>query len=158
MRTQSRRDRRLWLRPNDPINEFSILEDKHGGNTLNLKLACGARILINIQFCDAITSLRFGGQLFHDRANHAAWPTPLGPAVQQNDSLTVNYFLRKRLVSYCQWLVGTGGSNRQRRAALSAFGYAVSLRSRVDAVLSATLFTRDDRHVQDPPISPHADE
>jgi len=71
------------LRSNEPVYKFSVFEDKHRGNTLNLKLGSRAWILVDIQLGHAVTPIRLGSELFHDWSNHATWSTPGSPAIQQ---------------------------------------------------------------------------
>jgi hypothetical protein len=47
----------FWLGANKPVNKFSVLEDEHGGNTLNLELRGDARVFIDIQLGNAIATL-----------------------------------------------------------------------------------------------------
>jgi hypothetical protein len=101
------------MRADQPIDQLTALEKQHRRNTLNLKLAGGLRVVIDIQLCNAITSLCFSRKLFHDWTNHPAWPTPWRPTVQQDDAGTVQDLLRKILVGDNHWLSGICGMGRR---------------------------------------------
>jgi hypothetical protein len=49
------------LRANEAVNKFSVLEDEHGGNALNLKLSGCAWVFVHIQLGYAVTTIRLGG-------------------------------------------------------------------------------------------------
>jgi len=57
MGQESSGDGWFWLRANNPVNKFSVLEDKHGWNTLNLELSSRARVFIDIQLGHAVTTI-----------------------------------------------------------------------------------------------------
>jgi len=57
MGQESSGDGWFWLRANNPVNKFSILEDEHGWNTLNLELSSRARVFIDIQLGHAVTTI-----------------------------------------------------------------------------------------------------
>src|SRR3989442_9540006 len=66
----------LGLSTDNPVNQLSVLEDQHRGNTLNLKLGSDSRVFINIKFGNPISSGRFRSQLIHYWAHHSAGSAP----------------------------------------------------------------------------------
>lgn len=93
-------DSRLWQRANEPVNQFPIFEDEHCRNTLDLKLCRGSRILVNVEFSDAIAAVGFGGKLLHDGPYHATWPTPWRPTVQEHGSAIVQHIPPKGIIRH----------------------------------------------------------
>src|SRR4029079_4765323 len=79
--TESLGNRRLWLHTDDAVNQFAVFEDQHGRYARDLKTRSGLRIVVDVQFRDAIVSLRLSGELVHNRSNNAAWTTPRRPTV-----------------------------------------------------------------------------
>ena len=141
----------LWLGANKPVNKFSVLEDQHGWNTLNLELRSGARVFIDIQLGNAITTFRLGSELFHDWTNHATRSAPGSPAVEQNwPALALNYLALKSGIGHCQRFRCMrsffGLAQIQRRTTLATFCNLFRRIARVDAIPGSALATSYDRH------------
>ena len=144
------RDRRFWLRANKPFNELSVLEDEHGGNTLNLELSSSARVFIDIQLGHTVTTARLRSELIHNRTNHAAGSAPGRPAIEQDCPVAFQHLALKSCIG-----------NYQRFSFLSNFfclahiEWCTTLATprdlfggmvRVNAILSATVATNHYRH------------
>jgi hypothetical protein len=141
----------LWLGANKPVNKFSIFEDQHGWNTLNLELSGGARVFIDIQLGHAITTIRLGSELFHDWANHAAGSAPGSPAIEQDrPAVAFQHLALKSGIGHCQRFRCTrsffGVAQIQRRTTLATFCNLFRRIARVDAILGSALATSYDRH------------
>jgi hypothetical protein len=118
---------------------------------LYLKLGGRARILIDIQFRNAVSAVRFGGELFHDWPHHATRPTPWRPRVDKYwTTLALEYCALKARVSNDERLRFRGSIVRfahiQRRSTLAALRNLLRGLPRIDAILSSTLAASYDVH------------
>jgi hypothetical protein len=141
----------FWLRANKPVNKFSVLEDEHGGNALNLELSRRARVLIDIQFGNAVTTVRLRSELFHDWANHAAGSAPGSPAIEQDrPAVAFQHFALKSCISDCQRLCFVSSFFRlaqiERRTTFATSRDLLSGIARVDPILSPTVAANYNRH------------
>jgi hypothetical protein len=148
---QSSGDGWFWLRANKPVNKFSVLEDEHGGNTLNLELSRRARVLIDIQFGNAVTTVRLGSELFHDWANHAAGSAPGSPAIEQDrPAVAFQHLALKRFISDYQRFCFVCSFSRltqiERRTTFATSRDLFSGIARVDPILSPTVAANYNRH------------
>lgn len=84
VRFQPRSDYMLRLRADNLIDELAVFEDQERRDAANVELRGGARILVNIQFRDLVSTIRFGSQLIENRREHATWSTPFGPRINQD--------------------------------------------------------------------------
>jgi hypothetical protein len=142
----------FWLGANNSIHKFSVLENEHGRNTLNLKLSGRPRILIYIQLCDAIAAIRLGSQLLHDWTNHATGSTPGSPGVEQDWGATAfEHFALKRGVSHYQRFRSVSSSRClaqiQRPTTLATLRNLFSGLARVDAIPGSTVTTSYYQHL-----------
>jgi hypothetical protein len=148
---QSSGDSWFWLRANKPVNKFSVLEDEHGGNTLNLEFSRRARVLIDIQLGNAVTTVRLGSELFHDWANHAAGAAPGSPAIKQDrPAVAFQHFALKSCISDYQRFCFVSSFSRltqiERRTTLATSRDLFSGVARVDPILSPTVAANYNRH------------
>jgi hypothetical protein len=143
-----------WLRlsADNSIHKSPVLENEHGGNTLNLKLSCRAGIIIDIQLCNAIAPIRLGSELLHDWANDATGATPGSPGVEQDWPAPaiehvalkrgVSHYQRFRSVSSLRWL-----AQIQRLTTLAALRNVFSRLTGVDAILGSTITASYYQHL-----------
>jgi len=139
----------LGLSTDQPVNQLSLLKDQHGGNTLNLKLGRNSRVLINIKFGNAISSIRFRSQLIHDGANHSAGSAPGRPTINQHrHTADAQHITLKGGVRDNQRLlvVGRDLTGIQWCAAFSTLRLAVRGPGKFNSILSPTLATANYRH------------
>ena len=94
---QSRDNRLLRLRADDAINHRAVFEDQHRGNAGDLIPRSRLRVVVNVEFGDAVAAVGFGGQLVDDRADDAARATPRRPEIDEcGRAGCVKNFLLKR--------------------------------------------------------------
>jgi hypothetical protein len=151
MRKKPGCDGGFWLRSNDAVDKAAIFEDKHGGNTLYLKLRSGARILIDVQLRDAVSTICLRSQLLHNWSNHATRSTPGSPGVDKDWTIFAFQYgaLKSRVGNNKRF--GFVGSpicfaHVQRRPTLAALRQLLSGMARVDAILSSTIAASYYRH------------
>src|ERR1700675_2389161 len=85
--------------PYDLLDPRPILEEENGRNALDPESSRGLSVLIHIQFGDSDPSLILDRQFFKDGGNHPAGTAPLGPEIDQDQSLPFDDPLVKVLVS-----------------------------------------------------------
>jgi hypothetical protein len=148
---ESSGDGGFWLRADKPVNKFSILEDEHGWNTLNLKLSSRARIFIDIQLGHAVTTIRLGSELVHDWAHHAAGSAPGSPTIQQDwPAIDFQHLALKGGISHYQRFCFVGSfycfAHIERRATFATSRDLFSGIPRVEPILSPTVAANYNRH------------
>jgi hypothetical protein len=139
------------LRADKAVNEFSVLEDEHGRNTLNLELGSRVRVFINIQLGHAVTTIRLGSKLIHNRANHAAGSAPGRPTIEQDSpALALQHIPLKSGVSHHQRLCFLSSTfclaHIEGRTTLATFRNLFCYIARVNAIPSPTVATSHYKH------------
>lgn len=57
LRLETGQDGRLGLGPDQTVHQFPILKNQHRGDTVDLKLRGGSRILIDVELGDPVFSV-----------------------------------------------------------------------------------------------------
>ena len=77
-------------RPDESVNEITILEDQKRRDTHDPVLHDNLGILVHIQLPEEYLTSIILGKLLHDGGDHAAGSTPLRPAVDHYEALASN--------------------------------------------------------------------
>src|SRR5215211_4955134 len=89
------------LRADDAVDDRAVLEDEHGRDAAYVVLGRGARVLVDVQFGDAVAAIRFRRQFVEHRRDHAARAAPFGPVIHQDgDTARLQDLARERLVGH----------------------------------------------------------
>src|SRR5437763_5323509 len=84
MRGEARGEDVLGLRADDALDGLSVLVDEERGGALYAERGGCPRVLVNVEFGDAVASARLRRKLFERGRDHAARAAPRGPAVEQH--------------------------------------------------------------------------
>ena len=82
--TKPRGDCLLRLHADNLIDKLAVFENQEIRNAANIELRGGARILIDVQLRDFVSTAGFRRKLIQDGRDHPAWSTPLSPRIDQN--------------------------------------------------------------------------
>jgi hypothetical protein len=71
-------------RANHLLGYLSALEDEQGRNAADVELACGIRVLVDVQLHNFDLTRVSGGDLGDSRRKHQARPAPLRPKIHHD--------------------------------------------------------------------------
>ena len=84
----------------DGVELLAIFEDHNGGNAANAILASDIRRFVGVELYSLHLALVLTRELIDQRCDHAAWPTPWRPEVNQHWHIRVQHLVLERRVRH----------------------------------------------------------
>src|SRR5258708_12641080 len=94
------------MRSEKLINGLPALKHHQKRNAVRSVLRGKLRILVHVQLGDLQPSRVLVRELFQRRRNHATWPAPYGPKINEHGLVAVQHLLVKIRLIYRYWMVG----------------------------------------------------